>query len=323
MEFSFELTDKGHLKRRESFDLEFKANFHYGTTLHEYCRSMVGMANNKGGQIVFGIQDKPRLPIGLTNDKFHNCDPSKINQTLIDFFSHEVYWEMDTLEFNGLPFGRIMVQEAIVKPIVCKKNSEKILREAAIYYRYRGETREIQYSELAEILQKERDKEKILWMKHIEKIGAVGPQHIHLIDTYKGEIQTGNGKILIDKELLTKLKFIKEGQFVEKNGAPALKLVGEISGLVDTNQVPHFDKVYPYRAEEVQERLGINGYEFQLLIREFQIKGDAKYHAEIKTGATSKTHKYSERLIAILNDRLKQEPSLLKNLRLRKLLGAS
>jgi predicted HTH transcriptional regulator len=36
------------------------------------------MANNKGGQIIFGIQDKPRLPFGMTNDKFTNCDPAKI-----------------------------------------------------------------------------------------------------------------------------------------------------------------------------------------------------------------------------------------------------
>src|SRR5450631_1901081 len=104
MVFSFELTSKGHLKNRESFDLEFKSNFHFGSSLIEYCRSLVGMANNKGGQIIFGITDKPRLPKGMTNDKFQNCDPSKIHQVFSEYFSHEVEWEISSIEFDNLNF---------------------------------------------------------------------------------------------------------------------------------------------------------------------------------------------------------------------------
>lgn len=40
----FTLNLKGYVNKRESFDLEFKANFQYGDSLAEYCRSMVGMA---------------------------------------------------------------------------------------------------------------------------------------------------------------------------------------------------------------------------------------------------------------------------------------
>ena len=29
------------------------------------------MANNKGGKIVFGIQDSPHIPIGMTNSRFY------------------------------------------------------------------------------------------------------------------------------------------------------------------------------------------------------------------------------------------------------------
>jgi predicted HTH transcriptional regulator len=97
----FDINEKGHLKRRESFDLEFKENFHLGNKLLEYCRTLVGMANNKGGKIIFGITDKPRLPKGMTNDKFTTCDPAKINQTLMEYFSHEIEWDMDTIEFNN------------------------------------------------------------------------------------------------------------------------------------------------------------------------------------------------------------------------------
>lgn len=258
MEFSFEINNKGHLKRRESYDLEYKANFHLGNQLLEYCRSLVGMANNKGGQIIFGIQVSPRVPFGMTNDKFTTCDPVKINQTLMEYFSHEIEWEMDTLEFESKVFGRLRVKEATRKPVICKKNGDKVLKEAAIYYRYRGETKEINFAELFDILQNERDKENLLWMKHIEKIGTVGPQNIHLVDTYKGELHTEKGKILLDKELLDKIKFIKEGQFVDNGGAPTLRIIGEISGVADTEAFPQTDKVYPYRAEEVQQKCKIN-----------------------------------------------------------------
>lgn len=317
MEFAFDINEKGHIKRRESFDLEFKANFHLGNQLLEYCRSLVGMANNKGGQIIFGIQDKPRIPIGMTNDKFITCDPSKINQTLMEYFSHEIEWEMDVLEFEDKKFGRIRVNEAFSKPIICRKNGDKVLREASIYYRYRGETKEIQYTELAQILQHEKDKEKKLWMQHIEKIGTVGPQNIHLVDTYKGELHTDKGKILLDKELLNKIKFIKEGQFVEKGGSPTLRIVGEISGLVDTEAFPQTDKVYPYRSEEIQKRCNINQYDFQLILKEYEIKGNNKYHTEIKSGIKTSVHKYSEDFVLRLEKLLQDDKEILKTLRVK------
>lgn len=315
MEFTFEINNKGHLKRRESYDLEFKANFHLGNQLLEYCRSLVGMANNKGGQIIFGIQDKPRVPLGMTNDKFLTCDPAKINQTLMEYFSHELDWEMDTLEFESKTFGRLRVKEANRKPIICKKNGDKVLKEAAIYYRYRGETKEINFAELFDILQNERDKEKLLWMKHIEKIGTVGPQNIHLVDTYKGELHTDKGKILLDKELLDKIKFIKEGQFVEKGGAPTLRIVGEISGVVDTEAFPQTDKVYPYRAEEVQQKCKINQYDLQLILKEYNIKGNNKYHTEIKSGKKTSIHKYTEDFVQRLQKLLNEDKNVLATLR--------
>lgn len=281
------------MKQRESFDLEFKQAFHFGDSLAEYCRSIVGMANNKGGEIIFGIQDSPRKPIGLSNDKFENCDPNKINQFATEYFSHEIQWGIETHEVFGLQFGRFWVEEANQKPIVCTKVYKNILREAAIYYRYRGETKEIGYPELANILTAERDKEKMLWLKHVEKIGQVGPQNIHLIDTFNGEISTGKGKILLDKTLLDKLKFIKEGQFSEKDGAPTLKLIGEVTGIVDTTNVPKTDSLYPYRFDDFKQKFKINNFQFRAIGWKLKVKGNAKYHTEISTGRSTATHKYS------------------------------
>lgn len=311
MKCNFELTTRGFLKQRESFDIEFKETFHYGDSLAEYMRSIVGMANNKGGEIIFGIKDSPRKPIGLKNDKFENCDPNIINKFLTEYFSHEIEWSMETVEVSDLQFGRLWVEEALQKPIVCRKTFKNKLREAAIYYRYRGETKEIGYSELAKILEREREKEKLLWLKHVEKIGQVGPQNIHLIDTYNGEIQAGKGRILLDKSIADKLKFMKEGQFSEKEGAPTLKLIGEITGIVDTLNIPQTDLLYPYRSSHLQGEFKINGHDFQAILWKLKIKGNVKYHMEIATGQRTSTHKYSEAFKRSLRSTFKRYPDWL------------
>jgi len=269
------------------------------------------MANNKGGEIIFGVNDSPRELVGLKNDKFEKCDPNKINQFLSEYFSHEVFWYMETHEIHGMSFGRLWVDEAQQKPIVCRKTFKDILREAAIYYRYRGETKEICYPELNRILDDERDKEKKLWLNHIEKIGQVGPQNIHLIDTFNGEIDTGKGKILIDESIVDKLKFIREGQFSEVEGAPTLKLIGDVSGIVDATNVPRTDVLYPYRFGNLKERFKFNNHQFQAILWKLDVKGNARYHTEITTGKSTSTHKYTREFSSKLESIFQRYPTWL------------
>ncbi len=313
MKCSFELNSKGFLKQRESFDIEFKQSFQLGDSLAMYMKSIVGMSNNKGGEIIFGIQDSPRKPVGMLNDKFENCDSNKINQFLTEHFSHEVEWFMETVEIDGLSFGRFWVEESKIKPIVCVKNYKTILREAAIYYRYRGETKEICYPELANILNTEREKEKLLWMKHIQKIGEVGPQNIHLIDTFNGEISTHNGKILLDKDLVSKLKFVKEGQFSEKEGAPTLRLIGQVTNIIDTESIsiPKSDVLYPHRFDNLKEKFKLNNFQLQSILWKLDIKGNSKYHTEIATSKKSVTHKYSKALVNKIQSIIERYPDWL------------
>ena len=171
-----ELNENGYIKQRESQSLEFKLSFRFGDSLIEYSRSMVGMANNRGGSIIFGIKNKPHEPIGLTDDRINRFDTKELNQVLLDYFSSDVEWKLDTFCQFGKTFGTIKVQEAEIKPIICTKNhNKKKLREGAIYFRYRGQTKQIRYNELSVLLQAEKDKEKQLWMKHIQSIATVGP----------------------------------------------------------------------------------------------------------------------------------------------------
>jgi hypothetical protein len=213
------------------------------------------MANNKGGRIVYGVQDNPHIPRGMTNNKFNETDPKTIDKTIREYFSQELIWKSSTHKISEKEFGILIVDESENKPIICKKNKDGVLREGAVYYRYRGETKEIEYAELQKILDKEREKEKLLWLKHVTRISTIGPKNVQLLDTYKGEITTGGGKVLIDKNIIDKIKFVQEGKFVEKEGAPTLKLVGEISGIVDTENMLPNDKVYPLFTKDLQKLL--------------------------------------------------------------------
>lgn len=307
----FELNAKGIVSNRESSNLEFKANFHHGDNLVEYCRSMVGMANNKGGRIIFGVEDNPRKPIGMTNRKFIECDPSKINSCLLDHFSHEIEWELETVEYNSCIFGVIHIKEADTKPVLCKKAKSGILREGAVYYRYRGETKEIQYAELTKILDEEKKKERLLWMKHIEKIAIAGPQNAYILDTLKGELQTDKGKILIDESLIDKIKFIKEGQFTQREGTPTLRLIGDIEGLSDDTNVIASDALYPLLQNNLCSELILNQYEMTCVIWKLGIKNKSKYHSEIKSGESSSVHKYSNRLVPLIRRLLEKDPQFL------------
>jgi len=311
MDKLFQTDGKGYLKKRESFDLEYKQNFQLGDNLIKYIKSLIGMANNKGGKIIFGIQDSPHTPLGMTNNRFNETDPKTIDKTIREYFSQELVWRSEVYNIGEKCFGILLVDEADSKPVICKKSKDGVLREGAVYYRYRGETKEIEYPELRKILDKEKEKERLLWLRHVTQISMIGPQNVQLLDTYKGEISTGGGQILIDKNILDKIKFVQEGKFVEKDGAPTLKLVGEIAGIIDAENVLPNDKVYPLFSKDLQRQLNINSHDIQCLLWKLKVKENPKYHSEIRTSGKTKCHKYSESLIPLLERVLKDSNYLL------------
>ena len=61
------------------------------------------------------------------------------------------------------------------------------------------------------------------------RIAEIGTRHAMILDTHRNVLEDGGHSILIDQKLAENLKFIKEGEFDEKLGAPTLKLVGEVT----------------------------------------------------------------------------------------------
>lgn len=258
---------KQYLYHREGQELEFKEQYNFAG-LAEYIRDFAGFANNRGGYIIFGIKNTPHIPVGLNTKsltQFDKIDPEKISGFLLDLFSPNIQWEQTVIEYNGMNFGVFYVYEAQTKPVIAKKDEGKdqIIKNGEVYYRYGGRTQKIQYAELENIISRRIDQNNSQWLDLMSKIGKAGPHNAAILDTEKSLIEKGESKILvIDEELAKKLKFIKEGEFKEKEGASTLKLVGDVVPIDKVEVVKKIRenllKEYPLSAMEVVSEIKKN-----------------------------------------------------------------
>lgn len=313
------IDERGYLKHRESSTIEFKESFNFNN-MPKYSKTMAAFANNKGGYILFGVKDSPRKLIGINKDRFDNIKQEKVSTFLIDHFDPEIKWDIGLVENEGKYFGYVYIYESEEKPVICKKNAgNNDIQSGEIYFRYRGQSRKISYPELRKIIEEFRDRERRIWMSHIEKIAKIGPSNVALLDMISGDITTTTlegAKLIMDKglidELREKVKFIEEGKFSESGGAPALKIIGEVQSAEVVIPVLDPDKDYPYLQKHLAEELGLRPYDVQVLIWKYKLKGNRKFHIEIQTSKSTKAHKYSKYALEFLRDILKEQKDLKK-----------
>jgi len=233
--FSNGNSDKQELSLGENDWLEFKSNYNHGNRV-DYGKTMAAYANAHGGYIVFGVQDQGRCASGMANDNFtHRFDSNKVTQYLEKMFSPTIRWMHYIYQPDDRVFGIIYTYESTFKPIVAIKNEGEI-KDCTIYYRYSGESKPIRSSDLLRIVEERVSSQDAGWREMIQKMAALTPQNADVLDLATGRI--GSTPILIDMNVLEQIKFIKEGQFREVEGGPALKLIGEVRGLAGAVVIP-------------------------------------------------------------------------------------
>ncbi len=254
----------GHLYHREGQELEFKEQFNLAG-LADYFRDFAACANNRGGYLVFGVKDTPRMLTGLSNAskvQFDKIDPQKITGYVLDIFSSDIRWEQALIEIGEMAFGVFRILEAPTKPVIARKDEgrDQIIKNGDIYYRYGGRTQKIQHVELESIISKRIEKNNLNWLDLMSQIAKAGPQNAAILDTEKALIEKDDSRILVlDEELAKKLKFIKEGEFVEKGGAATLKLVGDVVPVEKVEIVKRIKenliKTYPFSAMDLVDEV--------------------------------------------------------------------
>ena len=227
---SFFTKDAGgawHCTAGETDEFECKEGFslrNFGKPL----RTIAGFANNRGGYLFFGVKDKPLgfAVCGLADDRFTNTDQNKFSQTIRSVLEPTPRFRVASLKLDAMTVGVIHVEPHSAKPVIASK-TEGDVAEGAIYFRYPGETKAICYADLRAILDErdQRSREAILPM--VQRLLELGPKDAMVANLADGQLEGGQRSILIDPKSLEQIKFIREGEFDEVDGAPTLRIIGD------------------------------------------------------------------------------------------------
>jgi hypothetical protein len=222
-----------HLTSGETDLVECKLNYAVSGAV---LKAIAGLANNRGGHILFGVKDGTSVVEGMSDDKFHTLDPSILNSHLLSTLDPVPTIKKVALRISGKAVGAIYVEKHPEGPIIAVKNVGSDVREGAIYFRYVGETRQIKPGELRQIIKMREQKAVEEFSRRMSRVAA-GSQAT--IDLDSGEVTGKSGRFVIDKDLLPSIQFIREGDFSEVKGAPALRVVGEVEpiSVTDRNKV--------------------------------------------------------------------------------------
>ena len=274
------------LTSRESTELEYKESFsilNFKNTLN----TIAGFANNKGGMILYGVKDSPKIPIGMKNSKFEDTDDAKIQSIISEYLSGIIEFDIQTIHFNKKAYGAVYVYESSQKPVIIKKNGNG-LKEGEIYFRYRGQTRRISYEELQSILEENKMQQIKKWFDIIKKVDEVGIENVEVFDARSGALSLGEKRVIIDQSILNDLTYVRKGEFDEVKGAPAIKIVGEVKnvGKVVATRKVKTDRLddYPYSATEMankvkEQAVNANLSQIWKIIAKYDLKNNPKYSA--------------------------------------------
>lgn len=241
----------GSLEECETKYIEFKNDF--SADFNKLMRPMLGFANSEGGFIIYGVEDTRKI-CGMSEIKskiFKNFDLKDLEKKIKKYASSEIKIEKQIVTFLGKKLGVLYVYPSDRKPVICLSTGDE-MSTGRIYYRYNAETTEIRPAELEKIIE-ERTEVKIKnnFMKLLSSILKNGISNSLIINSQTGELTNLDGKnLVLPEDVLSKINLIKEGHFVENDGAPAYTLKGEVTATTAAIQevkVPvDYSKTHPY-----------------------------------------------------------------------------
>lgn len=191
-------------------------------------RAIAGMANNKGGLILLGVENLSGKVVGLRDDQFAKLDLVKLTLAVKAHLQPTPSFRKGTIEIGGVQVGYVCVEPCIDKPVIVYRPGDR-LDDGAILFRYPAETAPAKFGDLRTLLE-ERDARRLRALVDVtSKIAEIGLENSAVLNMADGALKIGEHPMQLDQALLDQIKFIKEGRFDEVAGAPTLRLMGEIS----------------------------------------------------------------------------------------------
>lgn len=226
LEALFEIENGSHVLRGvETDEVECKLTFQRPGN-DRLLRAVAALANNRGGYVLFGVEDHTGLLKGLKDDRFSNNDPSKFAQAFKSAMEPCPRFELGEVALNGVTMGAVYVHAELDGPVIATRDEDSF-KAGVVYYRYPGESRAIHPADFRRMLaardQRARHEAANLAKKVIELGGDAA-----VLDLKNGRIDNRAGPIYMSPDLLSKLHLVREGKFVQKEGAATLRLVGDV-----------------------------------------------------------------------------------------------
>lgn len=199
-------------------------------------KAIAALANNKGGFVFIGVEDADCKVVGLNDDTFKNTDIVQISQKVKTYLTPTPDFIKTTIEVGGMDIGVIYVEKYSEPPIIVSRDGDG-LKSGTILFRSPGQSAKISAGDLL-ILLRERDQaSQSKLLRSAQRVSDIGLQNSLIVDTREGTIEADDTKVMIDRDLADQLEFIREGEFEEVEGAPALRLIGDVRAVEPDGQI--------------------------------------------------------------------------------------
>lgn len=227
--------DGWYLSDGETSDQECKAEFN-PRRMEPIVRAIAALANNRGGFIFIGVQNADCRVIGMPNASFQDTDIVRITDKVKNLLTPTPVFAKEVIEIAGLAVGVVHVEKYLNPPVIVCRDSDG-LEDGAILFRYPGQSGKIKFGDLLAML-RERDRAATqTLLASATRLSEIGADRALIVDTDRRELDAGSKRIVIDRALADQLDFIREGEFEERAGAPALRLIGDVHAIDPEGQV--------------------------------------------------------------------------------------
>lgn len=148
-----QIDSKGIVPNKEDGYIEYKRIYDRASkeAIIKYVKTMAAFYNCGGGFLIFGVDDKTRELIGLS-DEFVEPENLEINRFIEKYFTNSIRFQSKVYIVSGKIVFVIHVEKRKSVPTLCKRDYTSILNEGIIYYRYSGESKPVRPEELQRIL---------------------------------------------------------------------------------------------------------------------------------------------------------------------------